>query len=76
MAQESRIDRAFEALEREWRILPVENASCCTTCSHGVCRSELNTTGWAVGYIFYHAQDLDLAAGGCRALRGLRAACP
>ena len=76
MAQESRIDRAFEALEREWRILPVENASCCTTCSHGVCRSELKTTGWAVGYIFYHAQDLDLAAGGCRALRGLRAACP
>ncbi len=42
-------------------------SACCSTCAHAQCQEDLYATPAAVGYVFYHQQDLECAAGGLAA---------
>ncbi|EFN56728.1 hypothetical protein CHLNCDRAFT_144145 [Chlorella variabilis] len=55
---------AFNELRGTHRILVEEDAACCGNCAHAECSSLLDSTPEAVGYIFYHSQDIDNAADG------------
>lgn len=58
----TRLQRAFEQMRRE-RLLVEENCACCSTCAHAHCFQLLADQPDKVGYLFYHGQDLDTAAG-------------
>ena len=63
------LQRAFERMRSQGRLLAVENAACCSTCAHAECAELLAGDDEAVGYVFYHSQDLEAAAGACRGRR-------
>jgi len=62
-----RLDRAFEALEREG-ILARQHWACCQSCGHCDMQEEGAAQRQAgrevLGYAFFHAQDTESAAGG------------
>ncbi|KAL4457709.1 hypothetical protein ABPG75_012574 [Micractinium tetrahymenae] len=64
LAPATRIEAAFEELRSKHRILVEESCACCCSCGHAHCRGELARHPEAVGYAFFHAQDLDFVADG------------
>lgn len=60
LAPSTRIEAAFEELRSKHRILVEESCACCCTCGHVRCKAQLASQPEAIGYAFFHAQDLDM----------------
>ncbi|KAL4853675.1 Centrosomal protein [Chlorella vulgaris] len=59
-----RLTAAFNELRSKHKILVEEDAACCGNCGHSYCEQLLYSDPEAVGYLFYHNQDIDRAAEG------------
>lgn len=61
----TKLQQAFGELRGEGRLLVEENCACCGTCGHRECSILLEASPDKVGFVFFHSQNVDLAAGEC-----------